>query len=85
MVRIIRDLFESGTGRVQDDFAQRVRAEQFAFFERALAEPPATEEVISYADAPNNVLFKRLKRHLRRLFGKDRKRIIKQLSETSSL
>ncbi|EAP78445.1 hypothetical protein [Roseovarius nubinhibens] len=84
-VRIIRDLLESGTGRVQDEFAQSVRAEQFPFFQRALAEPQATEGVISYANAPNNVLLKRLKRHLRRLFGKDRKRIIKQLSETSSL
>jgi hypothetical protein len=84
-VRIIRDLLVKGEPGIQQAFSQAVKDEQFMFFEKALKTRPQVDKIIPYTQSPQRRPVKRLKRSLRRLLGLDRRRIVKQLSDSSSL
>tara|TARA_B110001450_G_C17665668_1_gene499411 strand:+ start:3727 stop:4974 length:1248 start_codon:yes stop_codon:yes gene_type:complete len=84
-VRILRDLILSQKGLDQTIFAKQVKKEQFAFFQNALESKIQNGEFISYAQAPQNRLLKRLKKLIRKTIGLDIKRIKKHLIDTSSL
>ncbi len=87
-VRIIRDLLANGAPQLQHAFSTAVNAEQFDFFKKALVGKRAGGEFISYIpykDSRQNRPIKRFKRRLRRLLGRDRPRIVRQLMDSSSL
>ncbi len=84
-VRIIRDLLAGNDPQLQGAFSKAVHAEQFEFFQKALVGKMASDRIIPYEASPQNRPVKRFKRRLRRLLGRDRARIIKQLSASSSL
>ncbi len=84
-VRIIRDLLANGSPQLQHAFAKAVSAEQFGFFKKALAGKQSGDRIIPYTEARQNRPVKKFKRRLRRLLGRDRPRIIRQLLDSSSL
>ena len=75
----------SPKGLDQTIFAKQVKKEQFTFFQNALESKIQNGEFISYAQAPQNRLLKRLKKLIRKTIGLDIKRIKKHLIDTSSL
>ncbi|MCQ0091074.1 hypothetical protein [Roseovarius sp. M141] len=84
-IRIIRDLLADRAPHLHHAFSTAVNAEQFAFFQKALVGKQAADGVTPYEASSQNRPIKRFKRRLRRLLGQDRARIIKQLSDSSSL
>jgi hypothetical protein len=84
-IRIIRDLLASESADLQGAFSRAVHEEQYEFFQKALAGKAGPGQFIPFDASPHNRLSKRIKRKLRRLLGLDRARIIKQLSNSSSL
>lgn len=84
-IRIMRDLVQTPPMQLQQKFSEEVHKEQFRFFQSAVKTVRPARAYVSYKDAPQNRLSKRVKRRLRRILGLDRARILRSLAASSSL
>lgn len=84
-IRIIRDLVAADVAQLKSRFADAVRGEQFEFFQAALSGNPPQAMFTPFGASRRNRLDKRIKHWLRKSTGLDRKRIVRQLTNSSSL